>query len=96
MVGNSAQYNFSLTEPADAWLFTKAVTLSAGETVSWSFYERIRDINYPENLRFNVGMEQTVAAQNTVLIDMSHLSVGAYVVKVQVEGRLGSYNLIKH
>ncbi len=72
--GNSAQYNLSLTEPADAWLFTKAVALNAGETVSWSFYERVREVTYPENLRFTVGMEQTVAAQTTVLIDLPGLT----------------------
>jgi len=75
----SAMYEYNSSNAADAWLFTKSVTLAAGEYVSWSFYDRVADSGYPENLKFTVGTAQTVAAQTTILLDLNAITNEAWV-----------------
>jgi hypothetical protein len=77
----SAQYKFDNNNNADTWLFTKAVNMTAGDVVTWSFWEGVGNSSYSENLKFTVGTSQTVAGQTTVLIDLPGLNNTTYAEK---------------
>lgn len=69
----SAYYPFHSTNPADAWLFTKALSLTAGTTYQITFWERVYSSTYTEKLKVTVGNGQTKSAQTTTLADYPDL-----------------------
>ncbi len=74
----SLMYGYHSTNAANAWLFTSAVALNAGDIVNITFDKRIRSISYHEALKFTVGIAQTPSAQTTVLADYPDLSNSLY------------------
>ncbi|MEI6185036.1 MAG: choice-of-anchor J domain-containing protein, partial [Bacteroidota bacterium] len=70
---NSLQLQYNLSNAADAWAFTPALTLNTNP-VTITFWTRVRSATYPEDLKFTVGTGNTVAAQTTTLLDSSGLT----------------------
>jgi subtilisin-like proprotein convertase family protein len=91
----SMYYEYSSSDPADAWAFTPGIPLMAGDSIVISFDCIVASADYPESMKLTVGNGQNVAAQTTVLWDEDSLinetfqtiSVG-YLV-----GSSGTFNL---
>ena len=81
----SAYYLYNSTNAANAWMFTPGVSLTAGQTVDYSFKQRVAGSTFPENLKFTVGTSATVAAQTTTLLTLAGVTNTASVT------RSGSY-----
>ena len=66
---NSMQYAYDSSNPADAWAFTPAITLTNGSVIQIYFDYKVASSSYPEKLKITVGSDQTVATQTTTLWD---------------------------
>ncbi len=60
-------YNFSSTQPANAWAITPGQQLYAGVTYNVSFWYKVISASFPEKLKVTVGTSNTVPAQTTIL-----------------------------
>ncbi|MEI2748137.1 MAG: GEVED domain-containing protein [Ferruginibacter sp.] len=68
--GNAAMYyNWDASNAANAWAFTPAQTLAAGQTYTLKFWYNTTSIGgvFPEKMKVTVGNNNTVAAQTTIL-----------------------------
>lgn len=69
---NYAVYGFNATNAANAWLFSRAISLTAGIQYTITFKVRARmdgTVMYPESMKATIGTTNTVAAQTTILWD---------------------------
>ncbi len=73
----SMQLMFNISNAADAWAFTPALTLNTNP-VTITYYSRVRSASYPENFKLTVGTGNTVADQTTVLLDTAGLTNVTY------------------
>ena len=71
---NSMAYYFNISNAADAWAFTPAIALNAGDSIVVTFDEQVRSSNYPEALQVTIGNAQTVPSQTTVLYSDANLT----------------------
>ncbi|GFZ81812.1 hypothetical protein GCM10011531_10150 [Aquaticitalea lipolytica] len=63
-----AAYPFNSTNAANAWLFSRALNLTAGTSYNVDFKYRTADgTPYPENFKVTMGTDKTVAAQTNTL-----------------------------
>ena len=53
--------------PADTWMITPSLSLTAGANYTIKFYYRIRSGTYPEKMKVTIGNAATVGAQTNVL-----------------------------
>ncbi len=70
----SARYNYHGTIPADDWLFTPALTFTAGKTYSVTYYYKAQSATYPEAMNIFVGSAQNAAGMDSMLAD--HPAIG--------------------
>jgi len=63
----AAEYKYSSTIAANAWLITPGYALTAGATYTITYWEKTFAFN--EQLKLTVGTAQTIAAQTTTLQD---------------------------
>jgi subtilisin-like proprotein convertase family protein len=66
-------YEYSSTDPADAWAFSPGVALNNGDSVVITFDYVVASMDYPESMKLTMGVGQNVAAQTTVLWDEDSL-----------------------
>ena len=73
----SMTYAYTASSAADAWAFTPLLNLNTNP-VFITFWVSVRSASFPESLKFTVGTGNTVADQQTVLIDSSSLTNTKY------------------
>ncbi|HEY1039004.1 MAG TPA: choice-of-anchor J domain-containing protein [Bacteroidia bacterium] len=84
-------YEYSSTDPADAWAFTPALTLANGDSIVITFDYVVGGADYPESLKLTMGNGQTVVAQTTTIWDNASLIDETFVtvtagVKITANG----------
>ncbi len=72
-----AEYFYSSTNAANAWLFTPAQNLTGGVTYTISSWYRT-STSFPEKLKVTVGNSNTIAAQTTTIQDLGTIQTGTY------------------
>jgi subtilisin-like proprotein convertase family protein len=65
----SMVYEYSSTDPADAWAFTPDLALASGDSIVLEFDYAVASDFYPESMKVTLGQGQNVAAQTTTLWD---------------------------
>lgn len=75
----AAEYRWNTANAANAYLITKAVTLTAGTTYTVSSWYRGTSTIFPENLKITVGTAQTVAGQTTILQSIPGITSATYL-----------------
>jgi len=68
---------------SNAWIFTKAVNLTAGKAYVLEFYQRTRSA--AQNMKVTVGSSQTSAGQTNVLLTLEDVSSDTYEKRVTEE-----------
>lgn len=64
-----AAYSYSTTLPANDWLVTPGVNLTAGKTYRVAYYYRARSASFAENLKVAIGSMPVADSLYTVLAD---------------------------
>lgn len=93
-----ARYSYSSSKPADDYLFTPAVNLTAGKTYYVSYYYRAQLISYPEKMRVVLATSQIDTAIVSVLADHQNFINTTYENNIAyfVAPSTGSYYLGFH
>ena len=71
--GANMRYNFHSQHSANAWAFSKALSLQADITYQLSFDQMVFSGSYPEKLKITIGTEQNTTSQASVLWNNSNL-----------------------
>ncbi|MEI7596031.1 MAG: Ig-like domain-containing protein [Bacteroidota bacterium] len=81
-------YNGDATTPGNDWLFTKCLTLEAGQQYELSLWYRMRNGSsgtvYPEKLKISYGSQASVTGMTQLISDLGEVNNAAY--------RQGIYN----
>jgi len=65
----SARYNYHSTIAADDWLFSPALTFTAGKTYSVTYYYKAQSATWTEAMNVFVGSAQNAAGMDSMLAD---------------------------
>ncbi|SFC59892.1 Por secretion system C-terminal sorting domain-containing protein [Flexibacter flexilis DSM 6793] len=71
-------YQYSTTSAANDWFTVRCVSLQAGQSYKLSFYYRVGEAAYPENLKVAVGTSATPAAMTTTLLNLPGITNETY------------------
>ena len=71
-------YNVDAVTAADDWLFTKCISLSAGNSYQLKFYYRALVNLYAEAMNVNIGTVNSVAGMTTQLLDIPSITDTTY------------------
>jgi len=74
-----ASYPYSLSLPANDWLFTLPLTMETGKVYRVSYWYRASSASYPENLSVSVGTGQSAASMTSVLKDYASFVNTTYI-----------------
>lgn len=73
-----AKYEYNDFEAADDWLISKCVWLESGYIYKLSFWYKVEDASWPENLKVMFGNTQTSSAMDILLEDLPGLTNNTY------------------
>ncbi len=86
----SLRYNYSFSDAANAWAYSRALELTAGDVIEVKFDYRVRSATYGEKLKVTIGNEMSVAAQTNTLWDNNGADE---LVNVEFEEGIASYTV---
>lgn len=75
----AAMYPYSLTLPADDWLFTLPLTMEAGNKYRLTYYYRAYSASYPEKMKVMFGTAQNSASMTDLLADHTSITNTTYL-----------------
>ncbi|MDD3860444.1 MAG: C10 family peptidase [Bacteroidales bacterium] len=73
-----AKYEYNDFQAADDWLISKCVWLESGFIYRISFWYKVEDGTWPENLKLMMGSTQTNSEMNVLLQDLPSLENNTY------------------
>ncbi|NBL64192.1 T9SS type A sorting domain-containing protein [Flavobacterium sp. NST-5] len=92
---NYAGYQYNAAAPANAWLFSRRISMNAGVTYDIAFKYRVASATYPEGLIVKIGNDATVAAQTTELFSNTSITTTTWTQATAsfTAPTTGSYNV---
>ena len=69
-----AYYFYDASLPGQDWLMTSCIQMQSGKNYKLTFYYRVRLASYPEKMKVYLGNDNTVAAMNTMLVDLGEFT----------------------
>jgi subtilisin family serine protease len=92
---NCVTYSYNVSEAANDWLFTPALTMTAGSTYRVRFWYRARSSSYPEKLEIKWGNAQNSSAMtSSTIFSNSNITNTSYtegVTTVIAPANAGTY-----
>ena len=94
----SARYSYNGTIPGDDWLFSPALTLTAGKTYSITYYYKAQSATFPERMNVYLGSAQNAAGMDSMLADHPNIANTTYASNtvVYAPSSTGQYYLGIH
>ncbi|HEV7782008.1 MAG TPA: FG-GAP-like repeat-containing protein [Chitinophagaceae bacterium] len=89
------QYAFNFGNPANTWIFSSPVNLTAGTTYRISYFYRGLNPIYDEKMKVGIGKGATIANQTTLLHDYPLINNAIYAEGVDyfIPSSSGNHNL---